>query len=381
MPNSGSGTGTPLIVPAASLEAQPYFTAVWVWNNGTGTWTDRTLEARTAGGTAFSILAAAADYVYLGSESRFDMGIFLLSVVGSLGALTYAYSRADNTWSQTVPVLAYDFTLDGAEQFTNLRNWASRSFSATSPHAATPPDTTSRYWLRISTASVTTTPTVNQIQMRPRAYYCTPSDVANLLQLDDDFDATTVPSRNTVEDYIYAAQSYIDYRTHKSWRFNVKNSEEHQFNLNGIRLLERDIQRITRVQVYNGSEYETKTQGRTGDYFFVADTGMLYWARYFLLPARLQSYNAPVWQWGLGEFNFPVRVSYIYGKDIITDNEQGPLVFDITRKRAAIDVYRSHDYSILASSGSDRVSLDNKIRGWTDEIEEYIERLTGWLVV
>ena len=73
--------------------------------------------------------------------------------------------------------------------------------------------------------------------MRPYAYYCSPTDVANLLQMDVDFDETTNPSRSSIEDYIRAAQSRIDYTTQKSWRLNYKIDEEYGSNITDGRTL------------------------------------------------------------------------------------------------------------------------------------------------
>jgi len=57
------------------------------------------------------------------------------------------------------------------------------------------------------------------------------------------------------------------------------------------------------------------------------------------------------------------------------------MVFDLARKMAAIDVYQSHDYSVLTISGGDKVPLDRKIDNWKAEIEESLEKLRGWTVI
>ena len=171
----------------------------------------------------------------------------------------------------------------------------------------------------------------------------------------------------------------IEFKTNKAWRPNIKTDEYHEFNVSGIKLLERDIQQIYSVEVWNGGEWDLRVEGRTSDYMFIPDTGVLYWTRFFLLPARLQSYNAPVWRWGWGEFEFPVRVSYLYGRNPFTDAKQGQMAWDIARKMAAIDIYQSHDYSMLTSSGSDKISLDRKVENWKMEIEDKLESLRGWV--
>ena len=105
---------------------------------------------------------------------------------------------------------------------------------------------------------------------------------------------------------------------------------------------------------------------------------MIQFSRYFLLPARFTSYNAPVWRWGGGEFTMPVKVSYMYGKDIATDSREGGIVFDMARKLAAIDVARDSDFGNLAVSGMDRVQLPQKIDGWSQEVEDRLDSLRAF---
>lgn len=362
-----------------------FLDAVWIWDNSVGTFLDRSVEATTSGGTAFSILEDLADFLYFGFANRFDFLKFIGATAGSVGARTWQYSTGTANpivWKRFIPVINFDFsTVIGAEEWKgNLSNWSSIGFTATDPHTATPPDTTARYWIRVSVISVTTAPTMNQIEIRPYALYSTPSDVGNLLQLPVTLDATTVPSFNTVEDFINRAQSWIDWRTRKSWKPNIKLNELEEFNIDGVRLLKRDIQNIIKLEIWNGSVFETKTEGRTKDYFPILDIGMVFFSRYFLLPARMITYSAPVWTWGTGEFKFPVQVSYIYGRDFDTD-EQASLIWDIATKKASIDLLQSHDYSFLAVSGTDKIPLMNKVDFWREEIEERCDSLRGWEVL
>ena len=362
-------------------ESKPFFTAVWCWLNATSAWADNTIESQTSTGTAFTIFSATANYLYLGHQSRFDLFTAILAMAGSVGTFTYAYYNG-SSWIQFVPRLNYDFTVTGAEEWNvqQLVGWTSLAFSAGTPHATAPPDTDERYWIRISVSSVSTAPTVYQIQARPYAYYCTPTDVYSILQLDADFSSTTMPTRNMVEDSINAAQSIIDFKTYKTWRPTVKTEEHQEFNIAGMKLIERDVQRITKLEIWNGGGWDTKTEGRQSDYFLVPDIGMVYFSRYFLLPARIVSYRASVWPIGWGEFTFPVKITYIYGRDKYTDTRQFRNIWDITRKLAAIDVYQSADFSIITVSGSDRVTLDRKIENWREETELKLDELRRWLI-
>ena len=218
------------------------FDKVFTYNGSS--YTDVTLEAQSPAGTSFSILGASSHYLYVGNDSKFDMAVFDVDTAGSLGALTWQYYNG-TAWTEFIPASGryeidpdddqggqYDFSKDGVEIFPPnlLSDWATDAINSET-----------KYWVRVSTASVTTAPTIKRIQMRPYAAYCTTKDVYNLMQLNNvlsgtDFTSSTVPSKSTVEQYIMEAQSYIDMQTRKSWRPNYETEEYHQFNLNGFKL-------------------------------------------------------------------------------------------------------------------------------------------------
>ena len=221
--------------------------------------------------------------------------------------------------------------------------------------------------------------------MRPCNAYCTTKDVFNLLQLNNisstsDFTTTTVPSKLSVEQYIDAAQSKIEYRTRKSWRPNYIAEEYHDFNLNGFRLKRNDAYKILSMDIWDGGGWDTKGQGRQEDYFLMPDANMVYFSRYFLLPARFQSYNAPVWRFGGGEFTNPIRVTYLAGRDINTNPFEAGIIFDSAKKIAAIEVLRSSDFGQFVVSGTDRVQLLQKIDGWERDVEQRLDDLRAFEV-
>jgi len=359
-------------------ESRPYFTAVWVWDNSAGAYINNTLEAHSKNGTPFSIFDDANDYLYLGSQAKFDFAGFSLASNAVVSTpLQWDYWNG-TAWIQLIQENNYTFALSGAEEFRHLEDWDAYAFTSSAPHSATPPDTQQRYWVRGTVASVTTVPTVNQIYARQRAAYASPTDVSNLLALPNDFSATTRPSRDTVEDYIYAAQAFIDKETRKSWRMNFKEEEEHDFLRSGFRLVESYPKEITSLEIWTGSQYDSKIEGRQNDFFLVKDTGMVYYARFFILPSRMQGSSGSAWGYAWGEFTYPVRVSYFHGGDVNGHGSEGGVVWDITRKLAAIDVYTNHDYTILTVAGSDRVTLDRKIDTWKMEVEEKLSKLERW---
>lgn len=367
------------------------FDKIFNWD-GVGTassdYTEVTLEAQSPAGTSFTLFNSSAHYLYLGHASKFDMAIFDVDTAGSLGALTWQYYNG-SAWTEFIPASAryeidpddnegeqYAFDKDGAEIFPQnlLSDWATVAINSAT-----------LYWVRVTAASVATSPTIKRIQMRPYAAYTTSKQVFELLQLKNvtnttDFTTSTVPTKDTVEVFINEAQAYIDMNTRKSWRPTYIHDEAHEFNLNGFKLDRPDSYKILSLKIWNGASWDTKTQGRKNDYFLVPDTGMVHFSRYFLLPARFTSYNAPVWRWGGGEFTQPIKVTYLAGRDINTDYRQGGIIQDITKKMAAIDIMRTSDFGNIAVSGMDRVSMSEKINAWQEEIEDRLDFLTAFEV-
>ena len=245
-------------------------------------------------------------------------------------------------------------------------------------------NSTTKYWIRISSpTSVTTAPTFKRIQMRPLAAYCTSKDVFELMQMGavlggTDFTTSTYPSKETVERYINEAQSHIDYKTRKSWRPNIVYGEMHEFNLSGFKLDRPDPFKIIDFKIWNGSSWDTKTQGRKQDFFLVPDTGTLHFSRYFLLPARFQSYNAPIWRWGGGEFTMPIKVTYLNGRDLHTDVRESGIVYDACKKMAAMEITKNADFGGSVVSGMDRVTVSQRMESWAREIEENLESLRAF---
>ena len=252
-----------------NLPPQPQRMAVWVFDSSATDFIDNSAEARSSAGTNFTIFEDTSDYLYLGMEERFDLAIFFLETAGEVGNRTWEYYDGDS-WNVFSPGIEYAFDENGGERFDRLINWTPLLISTTTPHTATTvPDQIPRFWLRASVASVTTSPTVVNMIMRPYAAYATADDVAEILQLNYKFTTDTTPSKNAVEDFIHNAQSYIDQRARKSWRPNIKYDEEHDFERAGTQLVRSYSTNVLKLEIWNGGGWDLKVQGRTEDYFLV----------------------------------------------------------------------------------------------------------------
>ena len=102
---------------------------------------------------------------------------------------------------------------------------------------------------------------------------------------------------------------------------------------------------------------------------------MVHFARYFFLPARFRGFNTPTFRFGGGEFIQPVRVRYLYGRNIGTDAREANYVHEVAKKLAAIEVLKNSDFGNMAVSGMDRVPLQQKIQMFQTEVTEGIESL------
>jgi len=358
-------------------------------DTGGGVFTNRDLEARSITGTSFSVLEGTDDFLYLGDDAKFDMAVFDLDDVGNFTSpLKWEYYNG-SSFAEFIPYSqeydlnenddgtytgsAYEFDKDGVEIFPMgvMSDWAKTTVD----------EGLSAYWIRISAPNgITTAATVKNIRKRPVEAYCTTQEVFELLQLANvtnttDFTTATIPTKSVVETYIHAAQSHIEYQTRKSWRLNYVADEKHDFNIFGFKTDKQDAYKILELAVWDGSQFDVRTQGRQKDYFLVRDTGMIHFSRYFFLPARFRGFNTPTFRFGGGEFITPVRIKYLYGRNIQTDHREGGFVHELSKKIAASEVIKNSDFGNLVVSGMDRVPLQQKLQLWATEIVEGIESL------
>jgi len=138
-------------------------TAVWYYD-GTN-YTNNTTAAAVSGGTAFTLLADHTDDIlYFGAATKFD-GVYFDIGTAAGSALTMDLEYWNGAWTDMAPAETdgtTGLTVDGWITWTPPADWVAATSAATSM-GGTPPDNTSRYWVRVKTSTATpwTAPTAN----------------------------------------------------------------------------------------------------------------------------------------------------------------------------------------------------------------------------
>ena len=356
------------------------FDNVWQYNAATTAtpYLDYTNNSYT--NTDFTFLSSSANYMYLGLSNRFTGINAELTTNGVYSGMTYQYYDGD-VWQPLALIDSYSFSESKYVRWVLPKsNWVKYNFDQDTVQPSGYPDTTERYWVRISASGVTTPAVINKLRAIPYVSYSSPTKVYQLLQLKKDFDYNTSPSDLTVEDMIRRAEDLIDYRTRKSWRFNAITEEASpiliDYNRYGMFLRYRNFIKVYSVSLWNGGSWQALTEGRNNDFFLNKDLGMIYITRLYLLPAAY-GMTGRFTSYGFGEFKNSIKVDYTYGRDSEVFSEFY-IVEDIATKMAACDVLRHHDYSgLILSSGVDKIPIESKVRLMQEEIETKIDSLTA----
>jgi len=134
----------------------------YVYNfDGVGTYTDNTAEAKSSGGTGFTILAAenpSNDEFYLGLDHKFNTIYFGLAT-SSAGTTTLAAQYSTSTgWAElTVTDNTSNLTVDGTITFTAPADWTTTAVNGQT-----------KYWIRLGS-------TGTEITTAPMAYSVSPT--------------------------------------------------------------------------------------------------------------------------------------------------------------------------------------------------------------
>ena len=352
------------------------FSACWLFDSATGNYTDLTSYLQT--NSPVNFLSANTQTWYLGSDCRIA-GIYVdLSTNGSYTGITYQYSDGFN-WFTPNLIDSYDFSISKYIRWNLPTNMLKFQFTNTFPVTGTPPDSVDRYWISISCSDVTTLAFISKLRVIPFVEYTTAENVNNFLQFKKPFDQSTHPSDFTVENIIRRQEDMINYKTKKSWRFDVTTEQTDpvlvDFNRYGFFLRQRNFSKVYSVKIWDGNTWNQLTEGRQFDYFVNYDLGMIYLTRLYLLPA-VYGMSGRYTSYDFGEYKNCIQVDFAYGRDSETDREFY-VVEDLATKMAAIDIIRHHDYSNFVAGNTAMVSLDSKIANLEQEISEKIEDLSG----
>ena len=347
---------------------------IWRYNGGAVTYTDLTDYQRLD--SAFTIMAATTDYLYLGLSRRAIGFVFEVSTGGSYAGLTFEYYSDSGAWKKCSLLSSTDLDIDEYCVWLIQSDMTPKEFTATSPHTATPPETgLELFWYRINAATtVTTAAILSKIRAIPYVTYASADDVAALMQIKGGFDYKNTPTVFDVENKLRQKESHIDWRTSKSWKFNYSVDEEYPFNINGIKLQGWPIINMYSLSIWNGGSWETKTMGRSSDYFTIDQYGILKFSRFFALPARFAYVPPGLGRYDFGEFAFPVHISYAWGNDP-EKSKTFHMVNEIATKAAACDIYTAYDKTVYTRSGIDKVTYDRKIETWRKDVEDKIDEL------
>lgn len=123
-------------------------------------WTDRNVESRLEGGTAFNLLptAAAADRIYIGMPVKFPKTKYKFTTAGVGGTYVWEYWNGTTWATLTVTDGTSGFTVNGTVTWTMPSNWATIGGSASAFNI----NNVTQFWVRVrATVAPSTIPTID----------------------------------------------------------------------------------------------------------------------------------------------------------------------------------------------------------------------------
>ena len=350
---------------------------------------DLTYDVVRRGAPFSSILAASGDSLYVGYERRFDSVLFWMEQgVGQYSSLIWECSVGGSEWARVVPIQTQDWQFNSSQGYIRLdleglgfSQWKTTSVRFNDPLVS--PDDKLRYWLRCTATSPTRTATLESLTIRPYVSLAKPMDVQALLQYPNHlaFDEDSRPSFTTVEQFLRDAEDEFFRVTGRYYRPEFEENELIDFKPYGMKLRRQPVLDMLELAVWNGNDWEVKDQGRVNaDYHYEPETGMVYISTIFLdaVPPMLRRGFSQRRQ--QGSFKRGIRVNYIHGYDVRTDDFATAMSRTVV-KQAAIDVVMGRDFAALIPSNLDRVSLGDKAKQWQEEVTEFRDRFARLHIV
>lgn len=335
-----------------------------------------------AGDGGMALVVQGGHKIYFGHEDW--LSGFLYMVSSGASDLVYVLERWNGeAWEKlpqqesheqlqtgfTVQSQAANFEGNGVADFGRAARgkWALKIPSATWPETAAPPDTDSRFWIRVR---FTAGGPATLDRLLPLLYntYATYSDLASYMGLPE-FDEHNPPTSDEVRRIIRRHEDWLDNWTRRSWRPRYVVHETHDFNPYGVGLKRRPVLFLTSVGLWQGTKFESMTVGRGEDTFVDPATGMLYPNT----PSfRLRYYSFLLSRYIRSPKSF--RISYVYGADIDIDEDGGSAV-DAVLARAAADLTVTGDWSSYLTSGLDTLPKPGKVQEWREKAQEIADSL------
>ena len=208
--------------------------------------------------------------------------------------------------------------------------------------------------------------------------YCTPTDVARILQynLPTGFTTETSPTLYDIKEMIYLAMDEIDRETGHAWRerqiteYEYHNIDNYHMRATGIpvHLMYREIKQLDAsrddtIEIWNGANWENyltdRTEGRNRDYWLDYKLGTLY----------LRS-----WLWL--ERPIGIRLKYRYGEDVVPS-----AIRNVCSKMVALNILYGEDRSVLLPENSSNIDYLNKTSLLQRDIEKTLNNYKEWHVV
>ncbi len=357
-----------------------------IWSFQTGALTDRTSQL---GSGTTPLTLNSGDKVYFGHPD------YVSGIYAELSATTppvgYIVEQYDGTAWQLLPQQelysqvssgftivsqAYAFTATGLIQWGESP-WQHNKVtpSATGfPESVATPDTTARYWYRLTIQSGGPT-TISRFLPTLYNPYTTVDEVNSFMGLNYPFDDIRPPTIDMVKKIIAGVEDWLDFYTRKSWRLRNVQNDLYDFNPYCVFLRYRPVRLVSAVRIWNGNSFEAFTQGRGQDYWLNPRNGQIV----FTLPSfRMRMYNALLTRYLMQPGS--MQVDYVYGDDFeLSDKRE--MVRDIARMRTSAQLVLESDWTGLMSSGLEVVPKAEKAREWLDYSEARAVELRGLLTV
>ena len=325
------------------------------------------IKADLLRGTVLPAQATTNGAVYVAYDRRFDA---LLTEPGLESYdLKWELFQGEDVWAEVVPLV----NRGGFAQW-DVFDQPFEEWVAGVPTG--PSETAELYWLRITPlVTMEAFPAIlESLSIRPYASLAGPRAVQQQLQFRSAFTSDTRPSFGTVERYLRGAEDEIFRVTRKYYRPELVEDELLDFRPYGMTLRYRPIMAIHQLEIWDGSRWGTHLEGRDREWHYEEETGIVYLSSVFLgntLPPILRrGYSARRSQ---GAFKRSVRVNYVHGLDARKD----PLVVEVQRvvvKQACIDVITNEDFAHLLPQGLDRLSYQEKVKLWDEDVREFKDR-------